>query len=328
MAILNSKQRIVDTLLTQIGRENLSNGSLGVKYVAFTDKNAMYIKESSKERSSDFIEFGFESQNSNNDFIFFTSNDLGRNIKYNNFDYLVTEDGFVYDAIDSYDQRTQRYRATIITGSNVLNGFSSTQEEAPSGFSSIAGLLSTASFKKIKNKMFLSHKQDPDFLNFSLDKNKITFSISDNFPIKKDDVKEIELNSAEPLFFDQYVSNIDTFKFMPPVFPKNYENGKTVGNYLDLNQKNIETFGDVKEILKDKPQREINIDKTSFDSNLIMQVFETTDSAGKFIKLDTIDFGEFNDEGVFKKVIFAGKTFIDDFNYPTYVNLFTIIMEE
>ena len=134
MAILNNKQRIVDTLLTQIGRENLSNGSLGVKYVAFTDKNAMYIKEASKERSIDFIEFGFESQNSNNDFIFFTSNDLGRNIKYNNFDYLVTEDGFVYDAIDSYDQTTQRYRATIITGSNVLNGFSNTGETTQSGF--------------------------------------------------------------------------------------------------------------------------------------------------------------------------------------------------
>ena len=44
--------------------------------------------------------------------------------------------------------------------------------------------------------------------------------------------------------------------------------------------------------------------------------------------MDTIDFGEFNDNGVFKKVIFVGKNFIDDYNYPTYINLFTIILEE
>ena len=46
-------------------------------------------------------------------------------------------------------------------------------------------------------------------------------------------------------------------------------------------------------------------------------------------KLDTIDFGEFYQDGTFKKVIFAGKVFVDNtYNYPTYANIFTIVMEE
>lgn len=326
MGFLNSKERIVDTLLTKQGRENLSKGSIGIKYIAFTDKGAMYLQDENKARSSDFKEICFESKISVNDSMFFASDDTGKNIKYNTLDYVVTSDGVIYNAIESFDETSQTYRATVITGSNVLNGFG--EELTTSGFSSIAGEISIASFKKLINNQYISHKQDPEYLSFELDKERISFSVSDNIPIKNDDIKRIDLNAAEPLFFDKYVSNVDTFKFMPPVFPKQYENGKTVGTYTDLNQENIESFDDIIRILKDKPKREIKIKKTSLDSSIAMQVFEVTNNAGKFIKLDTIDFGEFNDNGVFKKVIFVGKTFIDDFNYPTYINLFTIIMEE
>jgi len=191
MGFLNNKERIVDTLLTQVGRENLSKGSLGVKYFAFTDKGAMYLKKENGERNSDFLEIGFESNNSNNDFMFFTSDDTGRNIRYNTFDYVINENGAVYSAIEEYDSTNQRFRATIITGSNVLNGFANENLETQSAFSSIAGLITSSSFKKIKNKCFVSHKQDPDFLNFSVNKKTISFSISDNFPIKNDSIKEI-----------------------------------------------------------------------------------------------------------------------------------------
>jgi hypothetical protein len=54
-----------------------------------------------------------------------------------------------------------------------------------------------------------------------------------------------------------------------------------------------------------------------------------SENEAKITKLDTIDFGEYYHEGSFKKVIFAGKVFIDNtYNYPTYSNIFTIVMEE
>ena len=205
MGFLNKKERIVDTLLTQLGRKNLAKGSLGIKYLAFTDRGSMYLSSKNKKRNEDFIEICFESENSSNDFMFFTSDDTGRNIKYNTLDYTVTPNGTVYNAIENYSDTDQRFRATIITGSNVLNGFSQSDSFTESGFASIAGLITSSSFKKLENKKYISHKQDPDFLKFSIDKNKINFGISDNIPIKKDDVKSIELNAAEPLFFDQYV---------------------------------------------------------------------------------------------------------------------------
>ena len=60
-----------------------------------------------------------------------------------------------------------------------------------------------------------------------------------------------------------------------------------------------------------------------------MQMFETGD--GKFLKLDVIDFGEFNvpeDEArPNKHVFFVGKVFIDTYGMPTFINIFTIVMD-
>ena len=51
----------------------------------------------------------------------------------------------------------------------------------------------------------------------------------------------------------------------------------------------------------------------------------------KLIKLDIIDAGSFVDKdselSPEKWVFYAGKIFIDDFNTPTFINMFTIIFE-
>ena len=104
-----------------------------------------------------------------------------------------------------------------------------------------------------------------------------------------------------------------------------------LGNYTDLNQEDINNYSDVEEIVKNYPVKEINFVKNSRDSNLVFQIFGVKDSnnESKITKLDTVDFGEFYQDGSFKKVIFAGKVFIDNtYNYPTYANIFTIVMED
>ena len=61
-----------------------------------------------------------------------------------------------------------------------------------------------------------------------------------------------------------------------------------------------------------------------------MQMFELSNDT--FKKLDVIDFGIFNDPNdrqgrVEKHVFFLGKVYIDSTGTPTFVNLFTIIMD-
>ena len=58
-------------------------------------------------------------------------------------------------------------------------------------------------------------------------------------------------------------------------------------------------------------------------------MFELNDN--KFKKLDIIDFGTFNDPDDLarpeKHVFFIGKVFVDNNGSPSFVNLFTVIMD-
>ena len=60
-----------------------------------------------------------------------------------------------------------------------------------------------------------------------------------------------------------------------------------------------------------------------------MQMFETGN--GKFIKLDVIDFGDIyhseDDVSSQKRVFFIGKVFLDSLKMPTFVNLFTMVID-
>jgi hypothetical protein len=59
-----------------------------------------------------------------------------------------------------------------------------------------------------------------------------------------------------------------------------------------------------------------------------MQMFETGN--GKFLKLDVIDFGEFSTDETSranKRVFFIGKVFLDSVKMPTFVNLFTMVID-
>ena len=75
----------------------------------------------------------------------------------------------------------------------------------------------------------------------------------------------------------------------------------------------------------------INFTKNSYDSNILLQIYE--DSIGpEMNKLDIIDAGVFNYEKdankrYEKRVFYVGKVFYDDFKIPTFVNIFTLIMD-
>ena len=62
-----------------------------------------------------------------------------------------------------------------------------------------------------------------------------------------------------------------------------------------------------------------------------MQMFEVDSNRLTFVKLDVIDYGEIvvTDDQLRpnKHIFFAGKIYLDTNNIPTFVNLFTIIMD-
>lgn len=326
MGILDKKSRIVDTIITPIGRNNLSQGNINIRYYTLTDADSLYLSSSNNINDRDtFKEFILETSTSFNDEIFFATNSEGKNFKFVSEDYIVSENGKVFNA-----GLNQVGRSTHVTGSNGL--VTTTNEDGEtvtiSSFSSIAGTIISSSFKSIVNKSLIRNTQNNEFNEFKLNKKEKIFYVSNENPIRSSDISEIDVNTAEPMFFDKFVSNVDKFKFMPPVYPSNINSGGQIGSYTDLNQTNISSFSDIESMLSGKQSEQFNFDKTSKDSNIVMQMFELVDTDGSLIKLDTLDFGEYLVDNEYKKVIFCGKIFIDDYGYPTYVNLFSIVMEE
>ena len=313
MGFLNKKQRIIDTYMTPYGRKKLAEDGVSIKYIAATDSSAMYPATQNKDLDEEFTGLLLEARTSYQDQIFFTTNVKGKTIGKNSQEiayltdnYTITTDGRVYDT-DS----------TIVGGSD---------------FVSLVEGISTGSFERLRNKGYLKTKQDPDYKKFQLDKKSVTFYVQNNSPIKSEKIKEINVDVAEPFFFDKFISSTDSYRFLPPVMPLGEGSIENVqlGEYTDLNQKDIVDYQDISNMIKDSPYHDVLFEETSANSNIVFQMFGINDtSSNKTIsKLETIDFGEYGTDEGFKKVVFAGKVFVDNYNYPTYINIFTIVLEE
>ena len=303
MGFLDKKKRIIDTYVTPYGRKKLSSSGLGISYVALTDISALYLSESNNTVDGEFSGLILESKSSFKDQIFFSTLEPGSGASFG--DYFVGSDGELYESSTT----------TIVTGNE---------------FISAAGEIPDVSFQNLIDKKYLKNKSDERYDDFVIDKSVIDFHITNNSPIKRTDVKEINVDTAEPFFFDKFISSADQYKFLPPVIPADQSQTtvKQLGEYTDLNQKDIKTFKDVLDVIGEAKYHDINFEETSRDSNIVLQMFSSNPASSTLQKLDTLDFGEYFDDGKFKKVIFAGKVFYDSYDYPTYVNIFTIVMEE
>jgi len=328
MGILDSKTRILDTILTPEGRSQLSKGQLRTVFYSFTDSGAVYKEdtlisasitgsaaagsEAPKVLDATF-RFNLEATGLPQDQIAFEADDSGRLVGFpvSGSEKLVVLAGQVFSG-SKVGSRVQ------ITGSQ---------------FNSIAGTLLSSSIDAFKNQMIL---RSPDPLDdkerkFLVGPKSHEFSITKNKPfnINEDASVEINVDHAESFFQDKKLNHIENFKYLPPV--NRARAGETtrtqIANYVDINQPAIDRFETLEQELKGLDSVTVNFTETSKENNLLCQFFET--SNGIMRKLDIIDFGSFVAQGENspKHVFFAGKIFTDDNDSPTFVNMFTLIFE-
>jgi len=152
------------------------------------------------------------------------------------------------------------------------------------------------------------------------------------------------LNSIDSLFSDSKLSNLENFRYLPPLVKVS---DSIVANKKDI--KNIPTkyflgdypsWGDnemtlmmskLMADLKNYPSQDVVFEKTSRNNNILGQFFEIVDNTVS--KLDIVDFGYMqndvgSDPNEKNRVFFIGKTFIDDRGTTCYVNLFTIVLSQ
>ena len=317
--LLDPKTRVLDTVITTEGKRQAASGKMNVEYISFTDSGAIYSLDTLVTGGLDFTSrLTFEAGALPQDSITFETDD-GGNLLAN---FVDADTGYTVRAGKVYQNLTgsSRFEAPFISGSQ---------------FASLATTLLSASLQNFKK---LSILESPEPFNESydaliLDKTKLTFNITDTYPISSGEIQELDIDKVESIFFDKRLSHVPNFQYLPPV--NKYQRGNNasfvIGTYKNLNQAPYETYEDLAKELKPYDEKgfsnQIRFIKTSRQNNMFCQFFEISGNDMK--KLDVIDFGLFPPDanGITRHVFFVGKVFIDSNKTPTFVNMFTLVWE-
>lgn len=317
--LLDSKTRILDTIITNQGRSQAASGKMKIEYVSFSDASAIYALDTLVSGGLDFTSrITFEAGNLPQDQIVYEVDDSGKllgNFISEQTNYTVTA-GQIY-----------------LTGSE---GAAGNTIASGSQFSSLSELLTKASLDNFKRLSILS-SPDPIFENyneFKIYPESVSYDLTPTKPIPKNAIQNINIDKVESLFYDKRLSHVPNFKFLPPInkpLPGRV-NASPIGDYTNINQKPILEFSDLavelSQLEKIGYKKEIQFIETSRDNNLLCQFFEMYDN--QVSKLDVIDFGTFpaDENGKVKHVFFVGKVFTDGHNVSTFVNLFVLVFEQ
>lgn len=332
--ILDVKSRILDTIITAEGRKQLAEGGINIKYVTYSD-GATYYKAVDDNVTEDVTRrIYLENCHLPQDQLTFLSNPDGKLSGYANDARGTIRAGKILQEISG----SSLYKE--LTGQEFIDEAQNILSTSISNFEKL-NLLSSSDF-------FF------DDQDFSLSHEEIEFSFSNGNPFPEG-LSNINIRHLDELYSDNKLSNIDNFKYLPPINKiedlsidkRNYNSiaPYMIGNYLPWNNKNgldvISLLKDCSELAKKGQSKILQFDPTSRNNQLFMQFFELTNSLAS--KLDVIDFGNFNltnnqlselsrffpeknMPGHNIKILFVGKVVDDKTNNSShFMNIFTLI---
>lgn len=306
MGLLDSKSRVLDTLITEEGRIQLSQGRLKIARVAFSDASTFYEYDAASGSSDVTGRLYFEAASLPQDQVTFQSDDSGRLRPFRN-----------------------PSEASVING-KIASGSALIPMDGEQ-FSSMAQTLLASSATNFANLRTISTIDDvfKDEM-FELNTESIEFLVTDNSPLPASYADNVHITDIPEFFSDPRLSHIPNFRFMPPVI-RTDEEGRA--QRLFDAPRNHE-FTDDKElvpILRKELNRKmklghgktISMDPTSKENNVFMQLFEVNPD-GTLVKLDVIRFESAAAPG--KPVFFCGKVLQDGDDFK-FFNIFTLVME-
>ena len=297
----------MDTILTTEGRKQLAQGQLKAKFYSFSDYAAIYKTDTILSGGLlDSHRIILEATSLPQDTIIFETDDSGK------LSSLPVSGSSQY---------------TVLQG-QIFSGSSLISEDV---FNGVSKELLNQSINAFKNQMIL---KSPDLLDdrkreFIVSPTFVSYSITESYPFKKEQISEANINHIESLFFDKRLAHLKNFQFLPPKNkPRIGESeGASLGNFINISQKPINTIEELNDDLKGFEKKTIYFTETSTQNNLFCQFFEV--GGNVMSKLDVIDFGTFqNKDSILPvHVFYVGKVFTDDFGAHTFVNMFTLVFE-
>ena len=327
--ILDSKSRVMDTIVTLEGRRQIASAKLKVEYVSFTD-SATYYRADLVSGSADASErIYLEQCHLPQDQITFEADDSGRLSPFRNGEGMTTKDGQILEY--SFSALT----ASVLTGSNqgmrILRG---------DEFASAADSLLASSIDNF-TKLQLIGSKDKLFEDdgFGMGNKQIEFVIHNDRPLPDQTFHVAHLAHLESLFQDIRLSKVINFRYLPPINKVDdasldkrdhaHTSEHHLGNYPPWGRTHM--YGLSPNQLEHELQhykdigcsREIHFEPTSMKNRLMGQFFEVHNNVMK--KLDIIDYGWYVYQGSRRHAFFAGKVMTDENGTHTFIHLFTLV---
>jgi hypothetical protein len=323
--ILDNKSRVLDAMITIEGRRQLAAGDLRIEHVSFTDTGTRYAADLVSGSADATTRIFLEACHLPQDQITFEADDSGRLKSFRNEDGIQVKDGQIL----SYSFTTPT--SLIVTGAlentRILKGdeFASTSETLLAS--------SLENFKKLQ--LIATHDRVFEDDGFGLGTNSIEFMINNQRPIPNVGQFVAHLSQIESLFSDARLSNVQNFKYLPPINKVGETQAvQPLGNYKPLGRSTLKplSYDQIKHELGFYEQqgycRSINIDPTSRDNRIVGQFFEKM--YNQLTKLDVIDYGRLrtgNPDAPIAHIFFVGRLMVDDNNTDTFIHIFTLIFE-
>ncbi len=327
MGILDSKTRIMDTLITQEGRKQIASAKLKVEWVSFSDASTFYEADAISGSSDATSRLYLEACSLPQDQITFEADDSGRLAPFKN------------------DKNLSLMHGKIFSSSMILTGaFDQDMQLIENDqFASFATTLLSSSLDNFKNNYPIT---TTDFVFdetvFAIGPKTISYIITDEIPKPDPRTYSANVNHLESFFQDRRLSHIDNFMYLPPISklqdtrlnPTKPDDVKDyrLGDYPNIGQARKFTYEDFESEFSSYEKmgycKTIKFDPTSRNNKIMMQFFEI--GKNEISKLDVIDFGKHStDDAVFssKRVFFAGKVIEDDNGNHTFLHVFTLVME-
>ncbi len=355
MGILDKKTRFIDLVVTQEGKRQIAEGKLRAEFASLSDCNTYYKKGEEEEYSSRIY---FEVMERPENSIVLEKDDSGQIINL----HMSPTGSIVGNNIFEKDQsKALRLSLGVATGSDfdirmksVLD--TSLRHFKQNYFIGTYDNLGNHKFELDKNRIeFVINNSQP----FGGSPYKEIINVNDAEPFFLD-AKLAHLPNFQFLppvnqknnqqigtYKDIRSTNRETWEDINVLLKSNQidekpgslgENNLISKNRKDVEYKSEKLFrrtkaGNKLPVVETYPRQveTIKFPKTSNDNNIILQVYE--DNIGpEMNKLDVIDAGVFYDYEDYmgrheKRVFYVGKVYYDDLKMPTFVNIFTIVMD-
>jgi hypothetical protein len=310
--ILNSKERILDTIITKEGKKQISSGKLKPVFYSFSDTDTFYSADDidnftvSSELQGRIM---FEATSLPQDLVCLEKDDSGKLVVK---ELQKLSGSFVL-------MNGQIYNTTAQT-------FVSQSAEQQNNFLS-------GSINSFRNLRLLSASPELDQRDnaqeFVISPTSVEFNITQQAPFSGS-LRTGNVDYIESLFEDKKLSHLPNFMFLPPVnIPRTGTSIKSnLGSFINLKQNPILTLSDLEQELSRFADYKSSIRflSTSKNNRIFSQFFEKSNSS--ISKLDVIDFGVFEENSVRKHIFFVGKLYKDSTGSDTFVNMFTLIWKK